>query len=185
MSAVEHAHDVREHLHGDTIFPGHPPRRATAAYEHSHHQLVYVLDKPCEICGVRHSTLSDPQQNPRGARVLETHHYPVQDSLANACDWRKVHLDFPQVVSQETFEAFVDSATNLKVLCDKCHVGYGGIHNTTAGYWVIQRYLIDGYQLWDESGKPADLARYISLDDHLTAAYEAAQHHEQQQQGQE
>lgn len=144
MGNVKQAHVVIEQLHGRVITPGHPPRRATAAYAHSHHQLVVVLDKPCEICGVRHSTLTDPAQNPAGAQYLETHHYPVEWSYADMVDWQKVHLDYPEVVSQETFEAWLDSPRNLKILCDVHHVSSCGIHHVSAGDYIIQRYLKAG-----------------------------------------
>src|SRR5579885_1488185 len=107
MAGVEQAHVVTESLRTRVITPGHPPRRETETYRHSHHQLVVVLDKPCEICGVRNSTLSDPAQNPVHARCIETHHYPVEWSYANLVDWRKVHQDYPEVVSQQTFEAWI------------------------------------------------------------------------------
>src|SRR2546423_10415963 len=100
---VNQPHITHESLHGEVVTPGHAPRVDTPEYRHAHHQLVVVLDKPCFICGITHS---------KGA-AMETHHSPIERSYVNACDWRKVHLDYPQVVSEETLEQFVDSAANL------------------------------------------------------------------------
>lgn len=177
MPDVEQVHEVKESLHGNVLFPGHPTRRSTPEYEKTHHELCIVKNTPCYICGVRHSDIDKPGEktatNPLGARFMESHHFWVQDSLASACDWRKVQQYFPQVTSAETLEAFVDSADNMIIVCDLHHVGYGGVHNTSWNYFVIQRFLLDGYQLFDQAGHPADLDNYISLDEHLE---EAAQH---------
>ena len=152
----------------EEIFPGHPVRLATGEYRATHEHLVNVLDTPCEVCGVRRSTLGDPAQNPRGATAVETHHYPVQRELADACDWRKVARDFPKyVVDQASFLLFVDSPYNMKVLCSYCHRDERvGIHHATPGDWIIQRYLLDGYVLVDASANAAaDSARDTALVD--------------------
>lgn len=190
MADVEHVHEVKETLHGAVLYPGHPPRRSTPEYERTHKLLCIERDTPCFICGVRHSTLGDAAANWRGATFLETHHFWVQDSLADACSWQviKAVLDdqtdqtplavvmrsaLAGIDSQEALEAFVDSEHNQLVLCNVCHIGYGGIHNTSWNYFIIQKFLVRGYKLFDDDGKPADLAQYESVDDHLAAAMEA------------
>ena len=152
----------------DEFFPGHPARVVTPAYRATHEHLVKVLDTPCEICGVRTSTLADPAQNPHGATALETHHYPIQREYADACDWRKVARDYGKyVVDQASFLAFVDSPYNMKVLCSHCHRDeHTGIHHATANDWVIGRYLLDGYVLVDgATNAAADIAKDNALVD--------------------
>ena len=151
----DHVHVTHESLHGEVATPGHAPRVETPEYRHAHHQLVVVLNKPCAVCGITHSQ----------GGAMETHHSPIERSYMNACDWRKVHLDFPQVVSPQTLEQFVDSAANLMVLCHDHHVGYGGIHHVSHPTWIIQKYLIDGYELLV---KPGDEQAVLAHDEAAT-----------------
>jgi hypothetical protein len=128
--------------------PPHPPREETPEYAKAHHHLIYELDEPCAMCGVRHSTLNDSAQNPFGATAMETHHYPIERSLLDACDPTKVGLVFPQVKDFESLNAFVDSEHNLMVLCDVHHRHpLHGIHHLTPQDFFVQPFLIAGYQV--------------------------------------
>ena len=128
--------------------PPHPPREETPEYTKAHHHLVYELDSPCAMCGVRHSTLNDPKENPFGAAALETHHYPIERSLLDACDPTKVSVVFPHVTDQASLEAFVDSEHNLMVLCDIHHRHpLHGIHHLTPQDFFVQPFLWEGYQV--------------------------------------
>ena len=153
----------------DEIIPGHPDRFTTEEYRQTRRLLIVVLDTPCEICGVRNSTLSDPDQNPHGSKSVETHHYPIQRELADACDYRKVARDYGKyVVDQTSFLKFVDSPANMKCICSHCHRNEQvGIHHATAGDWIIQRYLLDGYVLVD---KAANAATDIAIDNAIVNA---------------
>jgi len=137
----------------EEFFPGHPMRLTTPEYRATHEHLVKVLDMPCEICGVRNSTLSDPTKNPHKATAVETHHFPIQREYFDACDWRKVAIDFPKYVKdQVSFEKFVDSPYNMKILCSHCHRDENdGIHHTLPNDWIIHKYLLDGYILSDKA----------------------------------
>lgn len=128
--------------------PPHPPREDTPEYTKTHHFLVNVKDSPCEICGVRKSTLGVPSANPLGASAIETHHYPIERSLADACDPLKVHVAFPEVYDQDTLMRFVDSVRNMKVLCDRHHRdGELGIHHLLAQDFAVLPFLRAGYQI--------------------------------------
>ena len=175
---VTQAVPVEETAHGqavpvaageDEIIPGHPDRFSTEEYRQTRHLLIVVLDTPCEICGVRNSTLSDPDQNPHGSKSVETHHYPIQRELADACDYRKVARDYGKyVLDQASFLKFVDSPANMKCICSHCHRDERvGIHHTVAGDWIIQRYLLDGYVLVDKS---ANAAVDIAIDNAIVNA---------------
>lgn len=134
--------------------PPHLPREETPIYQRTHRRLVYTLDTPCAICGVRNSTLSDPRENPFEAKAIETHHYPVERSLMNACDPKRIHRIFPQVKDRESLEAFIDSEENMMVLCDIHHRHpHYGIHHILAQDFFIQPFLYGGYQIVAEAGE--------------------------------
>ncbi len=144
-----------QHVHA-TVFgvaevemtPPHPPREETPIYARTHHRLVFTLDTPCAICGVRHSTLSNPKENLFHALAVETHHYPIERSLLNACDPRKLKVIFPQVKDRESLEAFIDSEENMMVLCDIHHRHpHYGIHHILAQDFFVQPFLFSGYQI--------------------------------------
>ena len=81
--------DLIRTLHEVVHYPAHPPRKPTPLYTKSHHHLVIEEDRPCLVCGVRHSTLQDPSINRWGAVAIETHHRIIEDSLALAVDLSK------------------------------------------------------------------------------------------------
>lgn len=141
-------HATTEGVASVEMTPPHPPREETPEYVKAHHHLTKVLDEPCAMCGVRNSTLKDPKQNPFGATAIETHHYPIERSLLDACDPAKVGLVFPQVKDQASLEAFVDSENNLMVLCDIHHRHpLHGIHHLTPQDFFVQPFLLEGYQV--------------------------------------
>lgn len=132
--------------------PPHPPREDTPIYLQTHNRLVNKLDTPCAICGVRKSTLKDPRENPFKASAIETHHYPIERSLLNACDPKKLHITFPQIKDHQTLEEFIDSEDNIMVLCDIHHRHpHYGIHHLLAQDFFIQPYLYSGYQVVAET----------------------------------
>lgn len=151
----EEVSEILAHVHATTggvaeieMTPPHPPREETPQYARAHHHLIYELDEPCAMCGVKHSTLDDPRQNPFGAKAMETHHYPIERSLLDACDPAKVGLVFPQVKDMESLNDFVDSEHNLMVLCDVHHRHpLHGIHHLTPQDFFVQPFLISGYQV--------------------------------------
>ena len=152
---VEETTEILSHVHATTegvaaveMTPPHPPREETPEYVKAHHHLVYEMDEPCAMCGVKRSTLKDAAQNPFGATALETHHYPIERSLLDACDPAKVGLVFPQVKDVESLNAFVDSEHNLMVLCDIHHRHpLHGIHHLTPQDFFVQPFLLSGYQV--------------------------------------
>lgn len=148
-------HEVDRTLHEDYIVPAHEPRVASPLYTQTHHDMVYVRDSACFICGVRNSTLKDPSKNVRGSKDMETHHWIIEWSLANAVDYEKVKplvpdFDWSPVKADDpsTFFHFIDSEANMMVLCDQCHRGKHGIHSITYPIWNVQRFLKDGFALF-------------------------------------
>jgi hypothetical protein len=144
------AHSVTRRLMETLATPEHDPRKASEEYKRVHHHLIDVLDEPCWICGVRKSTLNDPQHNTRGSAQMETHHYHVEWSLANAMDPTKLIRDFPELGAADAdhLRQWLDSEGQMLVLCDICHRHpYYGIHEVTYPAWVAQRWFRDDWDL--------------------------------------
>lgn len=145
-TTLAHVHETSLSLANLEMSPPHPPRVETPEYEKAHHFLVYTKNSPCVVCGVTQRTLKNPKRNPFGADAIETHHTHVERSLMDACDWRRVHRDFPSVYSQESFERWVDSPENLTVLCSTHHRSLQyGIHHLSVPDWHVLKYLKPGY----------------------------------------
>lgn len=145
---LEHVHETTEPVATIEMTPPHPPREDTPEYQRAHHFLVYEKQEGCKVCGVKVGDLAvmDPAANPFEAKAIETHHYPIERSLVDACDPKKVHHDFPQVYDHATLMQFVDSPANLLVLCDVHHRSVEhGIHHLLPADFAVQPYLLDGY----------------------------------------
>lgn len=154
----QHVHITHESGGIEELTPPHPPREDTPAYAAAHRRLVDELDTPCAVCGLRRSQLGDPAHNTVGARAIETHHYPIERSLADACDWRAVAAAFPAagIVDEASFLRFVDSPGNLLVLCDVHHRSRGaGIHHLLTQEWAVQPFLRKNYILVGTTGQEA------------------------------
>lgn len=137
------AHGQSRTLEETVWYPDHDPRRASAEYERVHHHLVYELDEPCWICGVRQSQL------PAGEH-METHHWHVEWALANSLDPAKIIEDFPDIgtADNDHLRAWLDSEGNMLVLCPTHHRhGLYGIHSITYPPWVTQRWQTAGWDL--------------------------------------
>ena len=167
---LDHVHETHEAIASVEETPPHPPRTETPEYARAHHFLVHEKKAPCEVCGVSVDTLGsgDAAHNPFSATAIETHHYPIERSLMDACDPRKVHDDFPQVYDQATLAAFVDSPANLKVLCDVHHRSVAhGIHHLLPQDFAVQKYLYQGYQI---AAAPADADKAEATDEAILRA---------------
>lgn len=163
-----HATDDEETAGLEEFYPPHPPRAETREYRETHKLLVYTLDTACRDCGVRHSTLADPAQNPHGARQIETHHFPLQREFADALDPVKVHREFPQVTDRHSLNMFIDSPSNMLVLCDIDHRSKTrGIHHIGEALEACKRFLLDGYVI---AGLKADEAADLAIDAAVVAA---------------
>lgn len=168
---LTHVHQTTFDVAEVEMTPPHLPREETPIYAKTHRHLVYTLDTPCAICGVRNSTLKDPKENPFGAAAIETHHYPIERSLLNACDPKKVHVIFPQVKDYASLEAFIDSEENMMVLCDIHHRHpHYGIHHILAQDFFIQPFLYKGYEIVAEE---EDAAKVRAANERVLKRHEA------------
>lgn len=165
---LQHVHITPLSIATDELTPPHPEREATPAYERARHFLIVTKNSPCEICGVTQRTLKNAAKNPYGAVQMEAHHYPVEWSLADACDPRRVHRDYPQVYDRATLAAFIDSPANLKILCDQCHRSpEHGIHHLATSDWIIQRYLYKSYRV---AARAKDATAALAADEQIMRA---------------
>ena len=138
MNPVE-AHQSHRTLDEVIAYPAHDPRRASTEYRKVHDHLVYELDEPCWICGVRQSEL------PNGEH-METHHDVLEWALAGAADPRLILADFREMGAADDphLRQFLDSEGNMLVLCARCHRGARrGVHMITYPAWVAQKYIKD------------------------------------------
>lgn len=147
--ALEHVHEAKAEFSEVTLTPPHPPRTETPLYEATHKRLIFAEDRPCFGCGVRHSDLqdsarkADPQVNPFGAEMMESHHFPVERSLATAIDRERVAADYPTVRQFKTLIEWVDSEYNILILCDQCHrLADHAIHRALWQDVIAEKYAI-------------------------------------------
>ena len=124
-------------------YPSHDARKASTEYKHVHNHLVYELDEPCWICGVRQSQLPHGEHN-------ETHHWRVEWALVNRIDPHLILADFPAMgdATEPALRQWLDSEGNMLVLCSAHHrYGLVGIHSITYPAWCAQRWLIGGHDI--------------------------------------
>jgi hypothetical protein len=152
MSAVTQIHAERETLAVEVNIPGHEARVATSLFERTKKQLLVREQGRCYICGATAETSGHP---------IESHHHPIERSLANMIDWARVQRDctagmwgpHAQSFDWSTFDPadpmrFVDDQTvNGVLLCKAHHTGKDeGIHAMPYPLWLAQKYGRDGYQ---------------------------------------
>jgi hypothetical protein len=118
-------------LDENVAYPPHEPRNESPTYVKTHHHLVYDLDAPCWTCGIRHST----------GGAMETHHFRFEWASQFGLDLEKVARDFPDLTDRTKLAEWVDSESNMLVLCAVHHRSkYEGIHEITYPAWLLQRY---------------------------------------------
>ena len=83
MQNVTDVHVEEETLSIKVNLPGHGPRKETSLYTRTH-KLRVDVDTTCWICGRIAKDTGHP---------LETHHHPVERSLAEMTDFRLVQAD--------------------------------------------------------------------------------------------
>lgn len=137
------AHVVTRQLLENVWYPDHDPRTASSKYKKVHHHLVYEIDEPCWICGIRQSQL------PRGEH-METHHQHVEWALVNSMDPEKIIKDFPEMgeASSINLRNWLDGEGNMLVLCEAHHRHVlTGVHSITYPIWQAQRWQFDNINL--------------------------------------
>jgi hypothetical protein len=126
-------------------YPKHEPRSSSPTYVKTHRHLIYALDAPCWICGIRHST----------GGAMESHHYRFEWASQFGLDLEKVVRDFPKLTDTAKLAEWVDSEGNMLVLCAVHHRSkYEGIHEITYPAWLLQRYQGDEFTFIEQHAAP-------------------------------
>lgn len=152
MTDVTQTHEEKESLAVDVLLPGHEPRVTTALFIHSKKQLMEREGGRCFVCGRNADQAGSP---------IESHHHPIERSLANMIDWQRFRKDceagmwgpHAQAFDWSSFSesdpyTFVDDQTvNGLLLCADHHRGKDeGIHMLPYPLFIAQKYGKDGYQ---------------------------------------
>ncbi len=149
---VQDIHEEKETLVIDVMLPGHDPRVTTSLFKRSKKALEEREGSRCFICA----------RTAEEAGPLESHHHPIERSLANLVDWDRFKSDcerglwgpYAQAFDWTEFDPvgdpykFVDDQTvNGLLLCADHHRGKDeGIHATVYPFFIIQRYAKEGYR---------------------------------------
>ena len=144
------AHDEKETLTVDVIIPEHADRTTTALFRRTREALIAKWNR-CYVCGALHTPESP----------LEAHHHPIERSIAELIDWKRLERDCragmwgepAALFDWDHFDpadpyAFVDDMrVNGLLLCKAHHTGTDeGIHTMPYPLWLAQRYAREGYQ---------------------------------------
>ena len=130
-------HEFKESFELDCWYPDHAKRVESPLFERTKHHLIDVQNVPCWLCG--------------SLEHREVHHFILEWAYADAVDFEKVKADYPTFdwASFKEPTDFIDSAFNMRVLCEVCHRGKGrGIHCLPFPVWVVKRYLKDGFNMF-------------------------------------
>jgi hypothetical protein len=118
-------------------YPQHDKRSSSSTYRRTHRHLIYELDAPCWICGIRRSQ----------GGMLETHHDHFEWAAQNGLDLAKVTADWPEISDRAKLAKWVDSELNMLVLCAVHHRGlHTGVHMISYPLWLLQRYQGDDFE---------------------------------------
>ena len=151
MSVLD-THEEKETLTVDVMLPGHEPRVTTPLFVKTKALLVKREGGRCAVCQRTAEEAGAP---------LESHHHPIERSLANLIDWSRFKADclagkwgpFARGFDWAGFDpadpyTFVDDQTvNGLLLCAAHHRGKDeGIHAMPYPLFLGQIYGKDGYQ---------------------------------------
>ena len=149
---VTKVHEEKETLSVDINIPGHDPRTTTPLFLNTKKLLLERDGAQCWLCGCTAEESGEP---------LESHHYPIERSLADMIDWNLFKTDclegkwgsHAKAFDWDSFNpsdpySFVDDQTvNGMILCKKHHTGQDeGIHDMPHPLWIAQKYGKEGYK---------------------------------------
>jgi len=142
--AMIKAHEEKELIQVDVFSSDHADRVTTSIFKKTRLKLIEREGARCFICNQTAEEVGHP---------LEAHHLGIERQYAEApIDWELVKKDYPHF-EWDKFDpadpyAFVDNmeAQGL-LLCKPHHTGKdSGIHFMPYSFWIMQRYLKEGYQ---------------------------------------
>lgn len=121
-------------------YPDHAPREDDPHYKDFEHlHRLMKADKEHWVCGVgaHRGDFSECDLD----HPLELHHTHVEFALQNKVDLAWLAKDYPGIDTPDEVGAWVESATNLMVLCQRHHRGHGGIHHASAADYEAEKYV--------------------------------------------
>jgi hypothetical protein len=130
-------------------YPHHEVRKNTALYNKTHASMKHL---PCFICG---------KTNKKDGIHVETHHFYCEKAMQNCYDWKKFaefattchHFQTGNLMGDlfdwnavaENPDLFVDSTSNMIVLCKEHHTSHLGIHHVPFPEFLAQKFAKDGF----------------------------------------
>jgi hypothetical protein len=151
MSVTE-THEQRETLSVDVMLPGHEPRVTTSLFARTRKLLEAREGGRCMVCQRTAAEAGAP---------LESHHHPIERSLANLIDWPRfaaackagawgphaAAFDWSAFDPADPYTFVDDQTVNGLLLCAQHHRGKdAGIHALPYPLWLAQAYGRDGYR---------------------------------------
>ena len=144
IEVVEGEHTRNMSAHYTVHYPAHEPRKASSLYNKTHRSMK---EMECFICGKSKS---------KDGISVETHHFYCEKVFQDVFDWKKFGEFAEKNVNLQTGapmggfdwsevavnpELFVDSASNMIVLCKEHHrSGRKGIHHVPFPEWMAQKF---------------------------------------------
>lgn len=153
---VTQTHEEVETLTVDVELPGHAPRTETPTYSRTHKQRVAVDDR-CWVCRRTAAESGHP---------LETHHHPIERSLAEMIDFELVQADcqageYGDAARQFDWEDFWNGSTTqtYTVTWEDSTVEQVTIRVPADPYKFVDNMLVNGRVLCKEhhTGKDAGM----------------------------
>ncbi len=142
------AHDQRSTLHILQHVPEHAPREDDPHYHLFEQAKARIKRQGLWVCAINDDLCGGQ---------MELHHSHVEFSEINAVDPEKIEralgLHFE---SDEDFQQWVESPSNLEVLCANHHRTHYGIHVIPSALWEALR--------WHRAGSPP-AAEFIAAKD--------------------
>lgn len=142
------AHDQPMTLHIMAHVPEHEPRESDP-----HYHLFEAAKRRIKQQGLWKCAINDDLCG----GGLELHHSHIEFSQVNATDPAKIEQAFGlHFKSDEEFQQWIESPSNLEVLCVNHHRTHYGVHVIPSALWETLR--------WHRAGQPA-AAEFIPAKD--------------------
>jgi hypothetical protein len=123
-------------------FPEHYPRQADPHYGAFDAFRRHAQKDPerwrCEV-GAHFGDFSYCTMD----KPLEVHHRLIEFAAINGVDIKALHKDYPEVIDENTLNAFVESEKNFEVLCQYHHRGHAGAHIASHADFTSALYILD------------------------------------------
>lgn len=143
------AHRQIQHHTYWVVYPEHEPREDDPHYKdfNAYHRRTRATAR-CFVgerigfhtCGDLHGSPCLPVEGGQQPS-LELHHTHIEFALQNGVDLKALEHDYPGVSDPDTLGAWVESAANLRWLCQWHHRGPIGAHKAAHADWEGSVYI--------------------------------------------